>query len=270
MNESLRWIKADEPLPDASTALTDPPGLVAAGLDLSTDRLDEAYRKGIFPWFSDGQPVLWWSPDPRMVLYTDELHLSHSLKKRLRQIKRIQTSALQPTITITTDLAFDAVLNGCAQRGTDAAQDTWITDVMQQAYRQWHRLGAVHSIEVWSNQTLVGGLYGVCLGRMFFGESMFSRCPDTSKIAMVYLVRFLKANGVSLIDCQMQTDHLARLGAREIKRTTFLTHVRRAVTEQALPWPRGRLTALGQIEHDHQVVTEYAHLGQPIGYDYLP
>lgn len=267
MNEPLRWINADEPLPDASTALTDPPGLVAAGLDLSTERLDEAYRKGIFPWFSDGQPVLWWSPDPRMVLYTDELHLSQSLKKRLRQIERTQTTASQPTITVTTDLAFDAALTGCAQRGTDADQGTWINNVMQQAYRRWHRLGAVHSVEVWSDQALVGGLYGVCLGRMFFGESMFSRCPDTSKIAMVYLVRFLKANGVTLIDCQMQTDHLARLGAREIGRASFLTHVTRAVSQKALPWPAGRLNAFGQIEQDHDFLLGQAHLNRPIGYD---
>jgi len=267
MNEPLHWIKADEPLPDASTALTDPPGLLAAGLDLSTDRLEEAYRKGIFPWFSDGQPVLWWSPDPRMVLYTDELHLSHSLKKRLRQIERTQTPASKPSITVTTDLVFDAVLKGCAQRGTDTAQDTWITDVMRQAYRRWHHMGAAHSIEVWSEQALVGGLYGVCLGRMFFGESMFSRCPDASKIAIVYLVRFLKAHGVTLIDCQMQTDHLARLGAREIERSTFLTHVTQAVNKQSMPWSPGRLTALGQVEQDHHFVTEQAHHDRLIGYD---
>jgi leucyl/phenylalanyl-tRNA--protein transferase len=270
MNEPLRWIKADEPLPDAHTARTNPPGLVAAGLDLSIERLNEAYRKGIFPWFSDGQPVLWWSPDPRMVLYTDELHLSHSLKKRLRQIERTQTPDSKPNITVTTDLAFDAVLKGCAQRGTDTAQDTWITDVMRQAYCQWHRAGAAHSIEVWSDQTLVGGLYGVCLGRMFFGESMFSRCPDTSKIAMVYLVRFLKAQGVTLIDCQMQTDHLARLGAREIARTVFLNHVTQAVTEQSIPWFPGHLTAFGQIEENHEFVIGQAHHDRPIGYDKLP
>lgn len=264
MNEPLRWIEANEPLPDASSALSDPPGLIAAGLDLSTTRLDEAYRKGIFPWFSDGQPVLWWSPDPRMVLYTDELHLSHSLKKRLRQMERTPLS----NITVTTDLVFDAVMKGCAQRGTDSTQDTWITDVMHQAYRHWHRAGAAHSIEVWSDQTLVGGLYGVCLGRMFFGESMFSRYPDTSKIAMVYLVRFLKANGVSLIDCQMRTDHLARLGAREIDRAAFLTHVTQAVTEQCIPWSPGHLTALGQIEQDHEFVIGQAHRDRPIGYDY--
>lgn len=266
MNEPLRWIEANEPLPGASSALTDPPGLVAAGLDLSTERLDEAYRKGIFPWFSDGQPVLWWSPDPRMVLYTDELHLSHSLKKRLRQIERDPL----PTITVTTDLDFDAVMKGCAQRGTDDSQETWITDVMRQAYHHWHHAGAAHSIEVWFEQTLVGGLYGVCLGRMFFGESMFSRHTDASKIAMVYLVRFLKKQGVTLIDCQMQTDHLARLGAREIERTAFLTHVTQAVTEPGIPWLPGHLNAMGEIEQDHHNASEQAHHDRPIGYDNSP
>jgi leucyl/phenylalanyl-tRNA---protein transferase len=243
MTHPLPWVQAHEPLPNAACALSDPPGLVAAGLDLSTKRLNEAYRKGIFPWFSDGQPVLWWSPDPRMVLFPNELHLSDSLKKRLRQIERPQANT-----SVTTDLAFDAVLQGCAQRGKDLPQDTWITEPMAQVYRQWHQQGVVHSIEVWSDQQLIGGLYGVCLGRMFFGESMFSRVSDASKIALVYLVQFLKANGVEMIDCQMQTAHLARLGAREIPRSSFLDHVSQAVEQAPLNWPAGRLTLAGNVQ----------------------
>jgi leucyl/phenylalanyl-tRNA--protein transferase len=272
MTHPLPWVQVDEPLPDASLALSEPPGLVAAGLDLSTARLNEAYRKGIFPWFSDGQPVLWWSPDPRMVLYTDELHLSHSLKKRLRQIERspasqsLKASSCSTGMVVTTDMAFDAVLEGCAQRGTDRPQDTWITSPMADVYRQWHRQGAVHSVEVWSGQQLVGGLYGVCLGHMFFGESMFSRVSDASKIALSYLVRFLSAQGVRLIDCQMQTGHLARLGAREIPRTTFLEHLSKAVTLAPLRWPAGRLTLSGKIEHNHDFNVAHTHADPTIGY----
>lgn len=256
MKQPLLWVQANEPLPPAWMALTDPPGLVAAGLDLSTTRLSEAYHKGMFPWFSNGQPVLWWSPDPRMVLYTDELHLSGSLNKRLRQIDRPHSVSGRPPITVTTNRAFDAVLDGCAQRGSGSPQDTWITTEMRQAYRQWHLQGAVHSVEVWSGHELVGGLYGVCLGRMFFGESMFSRMTDASKIAMAYLVRFLRVQGVTLIDCQMQTDHLTRLGARTIERSLFLSHVTAAVTCVSIEWPAGRLNTSGQIEQDHDIGNE--------------
>lgn len=241
MSRALVWVQPHEQLPDASLALTDPPGLVAAGLDLSTARLQEAYQKGIFPWFSDGQPVLWWSPDPRMVLYTDELHLSHSLKKRLRQIQTKSEGDLTHGWKVTTDLAFESVMRGCAQRGTDIIQDTWINKAMCQVYSDWHLQGSAHSIEVWSNQTLIGGLYGVSLGRMFFGESMFSRSTDASKVALVYLVRFLHQQGVELIDCQMQTKHLASLGAREVTRQTFLEHVKLAVRQGPVHWPAGQL-----------------------------
>lgn len=267
MKPTLPWVQADEPLPDALLALSDPPGLVAAGLDLSTTRLNEAYRKGLFPWFSDGQPVLWWSPDPRMVLYTDEMHLSHSLKKRLRQIDRSHVTQSHDCITVTTNRAFQKVLAGCAQRGTNAPQETWITAVMSQTYRQWHQQGAVHSVEVWSDKKLVGGLYGVCLGRMFFGESMFSRVSDASKIALVHLVRFLRIQGVRLIDCQMQTSHLESLGAREMTRAKFVDHVTRAVTLAPIHWPAGRLTLAGKIEQDPDTINGQTHAARSIGYD---
>lgn len=241
MSRELVWIQSHERLPDASTAMTDPPGLVAAGLDLSTARLQEAYQKGIFPWFSEGQPVLWWSPDPRMVLYTDELHISHSLKKRLRQVQKNVGTESHAGWTVTTDLAFESVMQGCAQRGTDTPQDTWINQAMHQAYSDWHQLGFVHSIEVWHNKALIGGLYGVSLGTMFFGESMFTRATDASKVALVYLVHFLRQQGVKLIDCQMQTAHLERLGAREVSRQSFLEHVQTAVQQTPLRWPAGRI-----------------------------
>lgn len=247
MSQSLTWVEPHDSLPDPTLALDEPAGLVAAGLDLSTTRLEEAYRNGMFPWFSDGQPVLWWSPDPRMVLYTDEIHISHSLKKKLRQIEKRSADDVARHWTISTDLAFDSVMQGCAQRGTDQAQDTWINPAMFEVYRQWHHLGVAHSIEVWSNGALVGGLYGVALGRVFCGESMFSRATDASKVALVYLARYLQKQSVKLIDCQMQTEHLARLGARPITRDAFLTHVR-AASKQATPdWLAGQLAFDGTV-----------------------
>lgn len=248
MASPLTWVHPDTPLPEAESALANPPGLVAAGMALDTPRLIEAYRKGIFPWYSDGDPVLWWSPAPRMVLMTDELHTSKSLKKYLRQIERQQARG-QFDVMVTTDLAFDAVMQGCASRGQpelERTDQTWITADMKQAYRQWHQFGDVHSVETWINGELVGGLYGVCLGRMFFGESMFSRAPNASKLALVHLVNLLNHRGIPMIDCQMQTEHLASLGARAIDRTVFLAHVRQAVDQVGFVWPRGWIDAQGQ------------------------
>lgn len=244
MASPLTWVHPDTPLPEADTALANPPGLVAVGADLGVPRLVEAYRKGIFPWFSDGEPVLWWSPDPRMVLVADELHVSKSLKKKLKQIENRQQHG-QFDVIVTTDLAFDAVMQGCASRGQPGA-DTWITTDMKTAYRQWHKHGDVHSIETWVNGQLAGGLYGVCLGRMFFGESMFTLAPNASKIALVHLVRFLQRRAVTMIDCQMQTGHLASMGGRAIDRAEFLAHVRHAVDEPGFVWPAGWLDAQGQ------------------------
>ncbi|MCD8516215.1 MAG: leucyl/phenylalanyl-tRNA--protein transferase [Burkholderiaceae bacterium] len=253
MANPLVWVHPETPLPEAQTALANPPGLVAVGMDLGVERLIEAYRKGIFPWFSDGDPVLWWSPDPRMVLMTDELHISKSLNKKLKQIEHQQHDN-RFNVIVTTDLAFAAVLEGCATRGhpipeqldIEAKRSTWITADMKAAYQQWHQAGDVHSIETWVNGKLAGGLYGVCLGKMFFGESMFTLTPNASKVALVHLVQFLANRGITMIDCQMQTDHLASMGARSIDRAEFLAHVRQAVDEPGFVWPAGWIDRSGQ------------------------
>jgi leucyl/phenylalanyl-tRNA--protein transferase len=242
---NLIWLDLDTPFPPVSQALTDPPGLVAAGADLSIARLRSAYSQGIFPWFSDNEPPLWWSPDPRMVLKCDALHLSHSLKKRLRQIARAQTSG-DFSVVVTVDTAFSSVIRACARPSQNGQPGTWITQEMRLAYEAWHLLGQAHSIETWVNGELVGGLYGINLGRMFFGESMFSRMDDASKIAFAHVVPFLKRNGVEWIDCQMQTDHLASLGAAVVPRSEFLAHVSDCVRQPDLVWRPGRLDLLGQ------------------------
>ena len=252
MASALPWIHPDTPLPEAQTALANPPGLVAVGTDLGVARLTEAYRKGIFPWFNEGDPVLWWSPDPRMVLFIGELHISKSLVKQLRQIERAQKAGIFDVL-VTTDLAFETTMHGCATRGqptarvaTEIDSTTWITADMKLAYHQWHQAGDVHSIETWIDGELAGGLYGVCLGRMFFGESMFSITPNASKIALVHLARFLEHRGITMIDCQMQTNHLASMGARTIERREFLAHVRQAVDEPGFVWPSGWIDSHGQ------------------------
>jgi len=256
----LIWVEPNTPLPDAEHGLTEPPGLVAAGLDLSVPRLIEAYRKGIFPWFSDGDPVLWWSPDPRMVLQTHELHVSKSLAKQLRQIERAQNEG-DFRVVVTLNQAFDAVIQGCATRGATGRRDadTWITQEMLAVYRQWHAAGGAHSVETWVDGKLAGGLYGVGLGRMFFGESMFTRVPNASKLALVHLVRFLQEQHVALIDCQMQTEHLASLGARAIDRPAFIRHVRQAVDEAPLDWQPGWMSPAGK-----------RHPGLPVGVESKP
>lgn len=200
--------------PSTDSALDDPSGLLAAGGALTPDWLLAAYHHGIFPWYSEGQPILWWSPDPRMVLFPEELKVRRSLAKRLRN------AGFHATI----DSAFASVIDACAL--TRARHEgTWITAEIQQAYLALHRLGHAHSIEVWRDHELVGGLYGVAIGRMFFGESMFSLERDASKVALVALARHLEAAGGGLIDCQMHTAHLASLGARDIARSTFLNYL---------------------------------------------
>jgi leucyl/phenylalanyl-tRNA--protein transferase len=221
----LTWIDDGGPLPPASQALgpdSDAPGLVAAGGQVTTARLEEAYRLGIFPWYSRNQPVLWWSLDPRMMLYTAEFKLSPSLKKTLRRFVRT------PGCEVRMDSAFDRVIDACASTRRDGQDGTWIVPTVQQAYANWHRQGRVHSVETWVDDALVGGLYGVCIGRMFYGESMFSHRTDASKIALAALVCFARAHGITLIDCQQNTSHLASLGAREIPRDDFVAHVIRA------------------------------------------
>ncbi len=210
----IPWLKADDPFPSVDTALREPNGLLAAGADLSVTRLTDAYRHGIFPWFSDGQPVLWWSPDPRMVLFPGELKVSRSLRKRLAR----------DDYEVRFDTAFEPVMRACAApRGEDGG--TWITEEMIQAYCALHAAGLAHSVETWMAGELVGGLYGVALGRMFYGESMFARVTDASKIALVHLVRRLAQRNFGVIDCQMATAHLASLGARELPRAEFTRRV---------------------------------------------
>ena len=207
----LTWLQRDSlSFPALEKALQEPNGLLAAGGDLSPERLIQAYRHGCFPWYQDGQPLLWWSPDPRTVLFPAELHVSRSLAKFLRQ----------GHFQITFDQAFDEVINACAGPRS-YADGTWITSPMQTAYRQLHQRGIAHSVEVWEAGELVGGLYGLAMGRLFFGESMFSHASNTSKAGFVHLVKQLQAWGFALIDCQMPTQHLHNFGARQIPRAEF-------------------------------------------------
>ena len=207
----IPWLDAGEPFPPASRALREPNGLLAAGGELSCERLIEAYRHGIFPWYSDGQPVLWWSPDPRMVLVPSELVISRSLRKRLRNAG----------FSLRVDTAFREVMEACAEPRYGQS-GTWITEEMLAAYCGLHAAGMAHSVETWHEGVLVGGLYGVSLGRMFYGESMFTRATDASKVALAHLARQLTRWRFGMIDCQMQTAHLSSMGARTISRRDFL------------------------------------------------
>lgn len=222
----VTWLPDDAddqtPFPPTSAALglhSEAPGLLAAGGRLGPWRLEQAYRHGIFPWYSSGQPVLWWSPDPRMVLPVAEFRLHRSLKKTLRHF------LAAPGCEIRFDSAFESVIAACAHTPRDGQLGTWIVPALKRAYVDWHRAGAVHSVETWVDGRLVGGLYGVGIGRMFFGESMFSHATDASKIALAALVAFCRAHDMALIDCQQATGHLASLGARELPRTAFERHL---------------------------------------------
>ncbi len=206
----IPWLATTDPFPPVELALRDPNGLLAAGADLSPERLLAAYRRGIFPWFNPGEPILWWSPDPRMVLFPDDLRISRSLGKRLRR----------HDYEIRVDTAFARVMAACAaprpkQRGT------WISPAIIAAYGRLHHAGHAHSVETWIGGELVGGLYGIAIGRAFFGESMFSHATDASKLAFAHLVRQLRRWKFGLIDCQMETAHLASLGAAPIPREDF-------------------------------------------------
>jgi len=222
----IPWLDSGDPFPEVERALAEPNGLLAAGADLSLPRLLEAYRNGIFPWFGHDQPILWWSPDPRMVLFPAELKVSRSLARTLRNAR----------FEVRADTAFDAVIEGCRQprRGESG---TWITEEMAEAYGTMHRTGFAHSVETWLDGKLVGGLYGVALGRAFFGESMFARVSDASKVALVALARQLQHWGFGVIDCQMNTAHLASLGAREIPRAEFTRRLRELVHYAPVPVP---------------------------------
>ena len=224
---TLPWLAEHDPFPPVETALRDPNGLLAAGGELSTGRLLEAYASGIFPWFGDDDPVLWWSPDPRMVLWLRDFHVSRSLRRTIRSAR----------YAVSLDAAFSRVMAECAEP-RDGEGGTWLTTEMRDAYNQLAALGHAHSVEVWAGSELAGGVYGVALGRMFYGESMFSRRRDASKVALVYLVRQLERWGFELIDCQMSTAHLASLGAHEIPRVEFLRHVVRlaGLPAASSPW----------------------------------
>ena len=203
-------------------------GLLAVGGDLCTERLLEAYRNGIFPWYSRGQPILWWSPDPRTVLFPAKLKLSRSLRKRLRH----------GGFRVSFDEAFGEVVRACAGPRGRSPAGTWITSEMLAAYTQLHILGHAHSVETWEGEELVGGLYGVALGAAFFGESMFSRATDASKVAFAHLVRQLEAWGYTLIDCQVASEHLFSLGAEEIPRAEFLARLATVLEQpgRSAPW----------------------------------
>ena len=214
----IHWLRPNEPFPPVTAALADPNGLLAVGGELSAVRLIDAYRHGIFPWFSPGQPVLWWSPDPRMVLMPHELKVSHSLRKALR--KR--------DYEVRADTCFRAVMEACAEPRPEQG-GTWISAGMIAAYCALHEQGLAHSIETWIDGELAGGLYGVALGRMFYGESMFTHAADASKIALVHLVRQIEHWHFGMIDCQLHTRHLASLGAREIPRADFMRKLQELV-----------------------------------------
>jgi len=206
----IPWLTEQTEFPPLSTALQDPDGLLAAGADLSERRLLDAYSKGIFPWYSDGDPILWWSPNPRCVIFPDKLHISRSLRKRMRR----------QDYQVRFNTVFADVMQACAAPRGDE-EGTWITDEMLQAYCNLHQRGWAHSVELWQNGQLVGGLYGIALGKVFFGESMFSRISDGSKIAFAWFVEQLHNWGYAVIDCQVRSEHLISLGAEEIPRAQF-------------------------------------------------
>ncbi|HEX4235280.1 MAG TPA: leucyl/phenylalanyl-tRNA--protein transferase [Caldimonas sp.] len=251
----IRWLRGPhDPLPDAERALprtSDIPGLVAAGGELTPTRLEEAYRKGIFPWFSDGQPILWWSPDPRMVLLPAEFKLSRSLRKTIRRF------LATPGATIRVDGATRRVIESCATVARDGETGTWIVAEMLAAYSAWHALGRVHSFETWIDDDLAGGLYGVAIGRMFFGESMFARSTDASKIALAALVAFCRGHAIETIDCQQKTSHLASFGGREIARADFQRRLQDAIAQ----------SDVGDWSYDLRLWEELGFGAQPAGAD---
>ncbi|MDR1662603.1 MAG: leucyl/phenylalanyl-tRNA--protein transferase [Azoarcus sp.] len=225
----IPWLRNTDGFPPPELALREPNGLLCAGGDLTSQRIVRAYINGIFPWYSPGEPILWWSPDPRMALFPGEFRISRTLRKTLRK----------GGYRVRLDTRFEAVIEACAGTPRPGQAGTWITPEIKAAYVRLHALGYAHSVETWIGEQLAGGLYGIAIGKMFYGESMFARVADASKIAIAHLVRFLGEQGFGLIDCQMRTAHLASLGAREIPRDDFIRCVR---TLTAIPplcgrWP---------------------------------
>jgi len=218
MTDVITWINNSDAFPPVTRAMHSPNGLLAAGGDLSENRLLDAYRQGIFPWFNPGEPIMWWSPDPRTVMMPSEFKASRSLTKILRN----------STFEVRLDTAFEQVMRACATP-RDEQQGTWISEEMIVAYSKLHQLGYAHSVEVWASGKMVGGLYGVSIGRMFYGESMFSHVSNASKIALAHLAFHLEYWQFGMIDCQMHTQHLATLGAREIPRSEFIARLKKLV-----------------------------------------
>jgi leucyl/phenylalanyl-tRNA--protein transferase len=229
----LPWLESETPFPPAESALNDPNGLLAAGGDLSVERLCDAYRRGIFPWYEDGQPILWWSPSPRTILLPRDIHVSKSTNKAIRKQQPI----------ITTDTVFEKVIQQCAEITRRHQEGTWITAQMQKAYIDLHHRGFAHSVEVWFNGQLAGGLYGVAIGRAFFGESMFSNQSNASKFAAIALCQQLKLWGFGFIDCQVHTQHLASLGATTVSRKQFSNLLDRYTSQDSI----------GQWQHNWSV-----------------
>jgi len=229
----IPWLAPDDPFPPVASSLAEPSGLLAASGHVDADMLVRAYARGIFPWYSEPHPVLWWSPDPRMVLLPEEFVARRSLVRRLR------AGLNAGRFEVRVDGDFEATMQACAapRRGQDG---TWITDRMRRAYGELHRRGLAHSVELLVDGRRRGGLYGVAIGRMFFGESMFSLEPDASKIALAALVQLLRVEKVPMLDCQQETSHLASLGARPIARAQFCSHVAAAVRQPPIDWTRYR------------------------------
>lgn len=224
---ALAWLAPGDPFPPTSQALDDPGGLLAAGADLTTSTLLKAYRRGIFPWYNDGQPILWWSPDPRLVLLPERFHSSRRLLRSLRQ----------PHWQFSLNTAFEQVIAACADTPRRGQGGTWITDEMRNAYCRLHRAGHAHSLEVWHGDRLVGGIYGVRIGRAFFGESMFSHARDASKAAMAMLCRIHGALQMELLDCQVESAHLLSLGAEILPRKAFEQKLAVLTAADTPPWP---------------------------------
>jgi leucyl/phenylalanyl-tRNA--protein transferase len=233
LQRPLPWLDTGEAFPAVSRAWGpgDPaPGLLVAGAALDVATLIQAYAQGIFPWFSEGQPTLWWSPDPRMTLYTQHFKLHRSLRKSLQHF------VAHPAYEVRFDSAFSEVINACASKPRDGQPGTWILPEMIAAYCALHAAGHAHSVETWVDDKLVGGLYCVNLGGMVFGESMFAHVTDASKIALCALVAFCRVNNIEMIDCQQNTKHLASLGANEMSRDDFTAHVAASITRPAPAW----------------------------------
>lgn len=228
----------DTSFPDVETALHEPDGLLAWDGDLSPARLLNAYQNGIFPWCSEDEPLLWWSPSQRMILSFDNLHISHSLKKRLKKMQRDP----QGSFEVRLDSAFEEVIRACASKKRSGQNGTWIAEDFIHAYTHLHHLGYAHSVETWFEGQLIGGLYGVSIGKMFYGESMFSSQTDSSKIALVFLMHYLAKQGVYLIDCQQDTPHLTSMGGHCITRKAFSTHLQKVCSLTPVQWATGFLS----------------------------